>query len=319
LRSPSLNDTFFGDFFLELATRVAAQPLDRGSGSLREALNSLHELFALTRTELAAMPSVTPPPPGKISVQSYVLKILNAEIRPFLTRWHVRLSSWEKTGMPETSWPLATTCRQELDLMRSRVLRLAWELGEALRITDLAGILPLRSKENWGLLVAADKAASENSHLSNIGVKRAKAGWRIFVEVVSRISTQPLASEAGLLYEALESLHILIGLIREELKSMPPTPSASPGDDTVEYIALRLLNLHLRPFLANWHPRVDEWRKRNRTEEGDAAACRRELEEMRSRMINDVRQLGELVGVQHVDEMLSAASITAQGRIGKPA
>jgi hypothetical protein len=204
--------------------------------------------------------------------------------------------------------------------MRSRVLRLTWELGEALGIIDLAGILPPRPKDTWGVAAVADKAEFNDSHLPNIDVKRAKAGWKIFVEVVSRISTQPLASDAGLLHEALQSLYTLVGLIREELKSMPPTPPAAVGNETVERISLRLLNRHLRPFLAVWHPHMVERKQRGPENDASAAACRRELEEMRSRMMNDVRRLGELIGVQHVDEMLNVVSMTArpQDHAGKP-
>ena len=79
--------------YVEFATRVATQPLEEGYGSAREALNSLHSLFEVTRTVLKSEgPSIAE---GPDSVGPLAIRILNEGLRPFLGRWHTRLSAFE--------------------------------------------------------------------------------------------------------------------------------------------------------------------------------------------------------------------------------
>jgi hypothetical protein len=293
-------------FFLELSTRVATQPLADGTGSLREALTSLYGLFALARTELASMPPVSAPSPGKISAQAYVLKVLNHELRPLLSRWHPRLAAWETTGMPESTWPLAAICRRDLEDTRGRVVTLARELGKALGFADLNGILPVEPKQFSSPTLATDTHIADQQILGSLDANRANAGWRIFVEAASRIAVQPLAPDTGLLREALQSLYSLFGSVREELKSMTPTPPTSAAEDTLEMVCLHMLNTKLRPFLAKWHPRLLTWEqsKQPESEWSEATECRIELERVRAAIAADVRRIGKIVGVQDVDRIL---------------
>jgi hypothetical protein len=48
-----------------------------------------------------------------------------------------------------------------------------------------------------------------------------RVAWKLFVETLTRISTQPLESEDGSLREALSSLYSLFNATRELLKNMP--------------------------------------------------------------------------------------------------
>lgn len=86
-------------FFFELTTRIATRPLDDGSGNLREALNSLYKLFTIARDELGGQPAVTGPLVHRIGAQEYALGILNQDLRPFLARWHPRLTAWKRIGL----------------------------------------------------------------------------------------------------------------------------------------------------------------------------------------------------------------------------
>jgi hypothetical protein len=92
--------------FVETVTRVSLQPLDRSSGIVREAMNSLYALFGTTRQTLAeAQPSTrTGQAP---TVEHLAIAMLNKELRPFLSTWHPRLQAWEKEhpGESETAWP----------------------------------------------------------------------------------------------------------------------------------------------------------------------------------------------------------------------
>lgn len=84
-----------------------------------------------------------------------------------------------------------------------------------------------------------------------------KAAWSLYVELVTRISVQPLENDQGLLREALTSLHSLFGTTREILKEAGPGVGAS--HDSVGGIAIAVLNNGIRPFLAKWHPKLQAW------------------------------------------------------------
>jgi hypothetical protein len=303
---------FLWRFFVELATRVSTQSLGAQEGILREALKSLYDLYSLARGELASAPPAVLPFTD-ISARAYVIDILNKELRPFLSRWHPLLSAWEKTNLPEAAWPLGQLCRDDLATTRNRILWVTWDLGAALNVQGLDKILPPRPNR-LGALVAAAAVDARDPRLSLLDPERTKVGWRIFVECASRISTQPLAARTGLLREALDSLYKLFGIIRDELKTVGPTPPLAAADATIESISFCLLNLHLRPFLANWHPALLAWEsqqqpdgKKSEREWPDADKCRAELDQLRTSMREEVRFLGTLIGVQHLDEILRGA------------
>jgi hypothetical protein len=84
-----------------------------------------------------------------------------------------------------------------------------------------------------------------------------RAAWSLYVELVTRIATQPLENDLGLLREALTSLHSLFGTTREILKEAGPDVGASRN--SVGGIAITVLNNGLRPFLSKWHPQLQAW------------------------------------------------------------
>ncbi len=84
-----------------------------------------------------------------------------------------------------------------------------------------------------------------------------KAAWEMYMELVTRIAVQPLDSEEGLMREALNSLYSLFGSTREILRTSGPQVGASRK--SVGGIAIAVLNNGLRPFLAKWHPILQEW------------------------------------------------------------
>jgi hypothetical protein len=74
-----------------------------------------------------------------------------------------------------------------------------------------------------------------------------EAAWELYVEMLTRIVTQPLDEETGDLKSALTSVHALFPLTRDVLKRR--------GRDCVEFtkIAVVVLNQVVRPFTARWH------------------------------------------------------------------
>jgi hypothetical protein len=83
------------------------------------------------------------------------------------------------------------------------------------------------------------------------------AAWALYIEMTTRIATQQLEDDHGLLREALNSLYSLFGITRQILKEAGPDVGAS--SETVGGIATDVLNQGLRPFLAKWHPKLQIW------------------------------------------------------------
>lgn len=114
------------ELYVELSTRVSSQPLEPWGGSLREALNSLHEIFSATRETLRrAGPCVSQ---GPSSFGAIAITVLNKGIRPFLTKWHSELSVYEHK-MPinmntfdyEQKWDKAPEFRQDLKELQTQI------------------------------------------------------------------------------------------------------------------------------------------------------------------------------------------------------
>jgi hypothetical protein len=321
--------------FVEAATRIASQSLGKNDGVIREALDSLYKLFEIVRTELkdmlpaaSAVASQSANASADTSanlqsstvgsnsalVVSYAMGLLNDALRPMLARWHPRLSVWEKTGRPESEWPLAAECRSDLEITRKRVLSLLWGIGERLKLPDLRSLLPEKPTETEAQLCAGwisddTLTQSETAIRGELEETLRSVGWRIFVELASRIATQPLQANTGSLHEALDSLHELYGIIRDELKKSPPLQlEAAKDGDTVEAIALDILNGPLRQFLATWHPRLPTGGGQNNDESEwtQAEQCRADLEKVRADIAEKAKRLGTVIGLRGVARLLAA-------------
>jgi hypothetical protein len=305
--------------FVETATRISTQELKKGDGSLREALSSLYKLFDIVRTELKTqLPSAPPEQAGFYTIESYAVRMLNDALRPMLSRWHPRLASWEKKERPESEWELAELCRRDLETTRKNVLEYVRGLAQILKIHDLENILSslpanikanlAKGKENAltihsALLGDEEIAEKEKTPGSYLDDAHKGAGWRIFVELASRIATQPIAPGSGNLREALDSLYKLYDLIRGELKQLSPPGRNKPDGDSVEKIGLSILNGDLREFLAKWHPLLSEWEgaKKPEAEWSPAADCRGELVKLRQVLRGESKRLGELINIKVED------------------
>lgn len=74
-----------------------------------------------------------------------------------------------------------------------------------------------------------------------------EAAWELYVELLTRVSTQSLAPENGDEVAALSSVHQLFPLTREILRKH----GSSAGE--FAKLAIPVLNQILRPFTARWH------------------------------------------------------------------
>ena len=77
--------------------------------------------------------------------------------------------------------------------------------------------------------------------------KDREAAWELYIEMLTRIVTQPLPAEHGDEKTALDSVYALFGITREILKRK--------GRECVQFskIAVVVLNQVVRPFTAKWH------------------------------------------------------------------
>ncbi len=133
-----------------------------------------------------------------------------------------------------------------------------------------------------------------------------QVAWKLFVEAVTRISTQSLAPGDGLIREALTSLYGLFAITREILKETYPSTKTG-ADPTVEHLAIAMLNNELRPFLSHWHPILLRWESENPDKSEDGwpyiEECRAELVQMQSRLQDYVLGFGRLAGLPNASEI----------------
>jgi hypothetical protein len=134
-----------------------------------------------------------------------------------------------------------------------------------------------------------------------------QVAWQMFVETVTRVSTQPLASDEGVVREALTSLYGLFATTRGILKTARPSAPV-PGGQTVEYLAITMLNRELRPFLSQWHTRLREFEQAHpdspESDWAGNAACRAELQRVQRDIHAYAVGFARLAGVREAESMI---------------
>jgi len=118
-------------------------------------------------------------------------------------------------------------------------IALLWPVGRSVAMRYRADEWRLEEVEVQGL------------KFTSAGAQR-RVAWRLFMEMMTRVTTQPMQTNDGDDGVALTSLYDLFKLTRIAIAEMHPTPGA--GLETVETYALDMLNRDLRPFLTKWHP-----------------------------------------------------------------
>lgn len=133
-----------------------------------------------------------------------------------------------------------------------------------------------------------------------------KAAWELYIELVTRVAVQPLATKEGLLREALNSLYSLFESTREILRKAGPDVGSSL--ESVGGIAIAVLNIGLRPFLSKWHPLLQEWEATKASEVSATnhqkawhkeTEWRQELEKLRKDLEEYAAALAKIAGVDH--------------------
>lgn len=135
--------------------------------------------------------------------------------------------------------------------------------------------------------------AQDQHPISGNGMEATRRGqerwWELYIELLTRITTQPLPPEHGVEKTALDSVFSLFPLTREIIKRH--------GRASAEFtkLAIIVLNQVVRPFTARWH---------RCSEQGafaDPAQCetfRQELAALQIQLSRYTQMLGEMAGVE---------------------
>jgi hypothetical protein len=122
------------------------------------------------------------------------------------------------------------------------------------------------------------------------------AAWELYIELLTRITTQPLAEEHGDEKTALESVYSLFGVTREVLKRH------GKYSTVFAKIAIPVLNQVVRPFTAKWH------RLNLQGAFADAPRCeefRIELQTLQETLRRYTRALSGMAGVEDLTTLES--------------
>lgn len=122
------------------------------------------------------------------------------------------------------------------------------------------------------------------------------AAWALYIELLTRITTQPLPEEHGDEKTALASVYALFGLTREIIKSN--------GRHCIEFtkIAVVVLNQVIRPFTAKWHKRSLAGAFDHPAE---CLAFREELAALQLKLRNFTKMLADMAGVEDLTTLES--------------
>lgn len=133
---------------------------------------------------------------------------------------------------------------------------------------------------------------------ANISFKNADrdAAWEMYIELLTRVSTQYLSPKDGDEQAALDSIYSLFKTTRDIIKKN--------GADCINFakIAIVILNQVIRPFTSKWH-------KKSLSKELEQAkekiVFRKELEDLQGSLRSYTGMLAEIADVEDLTNMES--------------
>ncbi len=121
------------------------------------------------------------------------------------------------------------------------------------------------------------------------------AAWDLYVELLTRITTQTLPDVHGVEQTALSSVYSLFGITRQTLKEH--------GRECVQFtrIAVIVLNQVIRPFTAKWHllseQQVFEDPEQCRKFRSELATLQLQLRNY-TKLLSDLANVEDLTGIE---------------------
>lgn len=122
------------------------------------------------------------------------------------------------------------------------------------------------------------------------------AAWEMYIELLTRITTQPLPDNAGDERAALDSVYSLFPSTREIIKRH--------GRNSNEFtkIAVVVLNQLVRPFTAKWHRAVQTGAMEDPIQQ---QLFRDELSDLQAQLKIYTHMLAEMAGVEDLTDLES--------------
>lgn len=136
-----------------------------------------------------------------------------------------------------------------------------------------------------------------------------EAAWELYVELSTRIAVHPMKDNEGISREALKSLYNIFQTTRDILRKAGPRVARSKN--SLGPLAVRVLNNGLRPFLAKWHPLLQEYEAKRDAAISEFAheqaweyhpQLRRELRDVQKGMQVYLYALAKIAGFEHVQD-----------------
>jgi len=120
------------------------------------------------------------------------------------------------------------------------------------------------------------------------------AAWELYIEMLTRVSTQYLDPKDGDEATALQSIHKLFDLTRNIIKKH--------GRECIEFtkIAIIVLNQIIRPFTAKWHK---ESIAGCFNDSAKCTAFRQELKHLQSNLRKYAKMLADMASVEDLTEI----------------
>lgn len=120
------------------------------------------------------------------------------------------------------------------------------------------------------------------------------AAWALYIELLTRITTQPLPIEHGDEKTALDSVYSLFATTREVIREH--------GPECINFtkIAIVVLNQVVRPFTAKWHRKSLAGDFEDETER---AVFREELAALQAELRKYSRMLADIAGVEDLTDL----------------
>jgi len=119
------------------------------------------------------------------------------------------------------------------------------------------------------------------------------AAWEIYVELMTRVTTQALPEGKGTEVAALASVHSLFSTTRNVLKSH--------GRDCVDFskVAVVILNQVVRPFTSKWHKPIAS----GKMTKSQRKEFRAELTKLQKRLVSYTHLVAQIAGVEDITDI----------------
>lgn len=127
-----------------------------------------------------------------------------------------------------------------------------------------------------------------------------EAAWEMYIELLTRITTQPLVNTQGDEETALKSLHSLFPTTRDIIKRH------KRGSLQFTKLAIVVLNQVIRPFTAKWHKQS---LAKAFEDQAQCTLFRDELVSLQTDLRRYTGMLGEMAGVEEDLVLLEQADI----------